>query len=67
MYNRRYFFNGTFWFKKDDGQRIEKLSPEETEIMKKNTVEGQWVSVLGEEKFQERTDIRTWVTNEKRI
>lgn len=35
--------------------------------MKQNTIEGQWVSILSEKKFQERTDIRTWVTDEKWI
>jgi hypothetical protein len=32
--------------------------------MKKNTVEGQW---LLDGKFEERTDIRTWVTEEMKI
>jgi hypothetical protein len=37
------------------------MTNEEIEVMKKNTVEGQW---LLDGKFEDRTDIRTWVTEE---
>lgn len=60
-FRRRYFFDGIFWYKKDEGKRIEMLNDEQIEIMKKNTVEGQW---LLDGKFEERTDIRTWTTEE---
>jgi hypothetical protein len=60
-FRRRYFFDGNFWYKKDDGKRIERINQEQIDIMKKNTIEGQW---LLDGKFQNRTDIRTWVTEE---
>ena len=60
-FRRRYFFDGLFWYKRDEGKGIEMLNNEQIEVMKKNTVEGQW---LLEGKFEERTDIRTWITEE---
>jgi len=60
-FRRRYFFDGIFWYKKDDGKGIEMLNNEQIKVMKKNTVEGQW---LLDGKFEERTDIRTWITEE---
>jgi hypothetical protein len=60
-FRRRYFFDGIFWYKKDDGKGLEMLNNEQIEIMKKNTIEGQW---LLDGKFEERTDIRTWITEE---
>ena len=63
-FRKRYFFDGIFWYKKDEGKGIEKLNDEEIEIMKTNTVEGQW---LLDGTFEERTDIRTWVTKENWI
>lgn len=59
-FRRRYFFDGMFWYKKDEGKKLEILNYKEIEVMFENTVEGQWLD--GE--FQERTDIRTWVTEE---
>ena len=60
-FHRRYFFDGIFWYKKDEGKRLEILDDEQIDIMKKNTVEGQW---LLDGKFEKRTDIRTWTTTE---
>ena len=60
-FRRRYFFDGNFWYKKDDGKGIEQINEEQIDIMKKNTVEGQW---LLDGKFEERDDIRTWITEE---
>ena len=60
-FHRRYFFDGIFWYKKDEGKGIEMINDKQIEIMKKNTVEGQW---LLDGKFEERTDIRTWITEE---
>jgi hypothetical protein len=60
-FRKRYFFNGIFWEKQDEGKRLEIMTNEEIEVMKKNTVEGQW---LLDGKFEDRTDIRTWVTEE---
>ena len=60
-FRRRYFFDGNFWYKKDDGKGIEQINQEQIDIMKKNTVEGQW---LLDGKFEDRTDIRTWITEE---
>jgi hypothetical protein len=61
-FNKRYFFDGIFWYKKDEGKKLEIMTNDEIEVMKKNTVEGQW---LLDDKFENRTDIRTWVTEEK--
>jgi hypothetical protein len=60
-FRKRYFFNGMFWYKQDEGKRLEIMTNEEIDVMKKNTVEGQW---LLDGKFEDRTDIRTWVTEE---
>jgi hypothetical protein len=60
--NKRYFFDGIFWYKKDEGKKLEIMTNDEIEVMKKNTVEGQW---LLDGKFENRTDIRTLVTEEK--
>lgn len=61
---RRYFFDGNFWYKKDDGMGIEQINETQIKVMKKNTIEGQWV-LNGH--FQDRTDIRTWITEKKWI
>ena len=55
------FLMVSFGIKKDEGKGIEMLNNEQIEVMKKNTVEGQW---LLDGKFEERTDIRTWITEE---
>ena len=60
-FRKRYFSNGMFWYKQDEGKRLKIMTNEEIEVMKKNTVEGQW---LLDGKFENRTDIRTWVTEE---
>ncbi len=60
-FRRRYFFDGIFWYREDEGKKLEILTYKEIEVMKKNTVEGQWFK---DGEFQERTDIRTWVTEE---
>jgi hypothetical protein len=60
-FRKRYFFDGIFWYKRDEGKKLEIMTNEEIEVMKKNTVEGQW---LLDGKFEDRTDIRTWVTEE---
>lgn len=60
-FRKRYFFDGALWYKQDEGKKLEIMTNEEIEVMKENTVEGQW---LLDGKFQYRTDIRTWVTKE---
>jgi hypothetical protein len=58
-FRKRYFFDGIFWYKENEGKELEIMTNEEIEIMVENTVEGQW---LLDGKFENRTDIRTWVS-----
>jgi hypothetical protein len=51
-------------YKHDEGKKLQIITNEEIEVMEKNTVEGQW---LLDGKFENRTDIRTWVTDENLI
>jgi hypothetical protein len=61
-FRRMYFFDGIFWYKRDDiSGKLLQLDNFQIDVMIKNTVEGQW---LLDGKFEERTDIRTWVTEE---
>jgi hypothetical protein len=56
-FRKRYFFDGIFWYKQDEGKGLEIMTDEEIVVMKKNTIEGQW---LLDGKFEDRTDIRTY-------
>lgn len=58
---KRYFFDGISWYKQDQHKKLEKLNQEQIDIMKKNTIDGQW---LFDGNFEHRDDIRTWVTEE---
>jgi len=61
-FHRRYFFDGIFWYKRCDiTGKLLQLDNFQINVMIKNTVEGQW---LLDGKFEDRTDIRTWVTEE---
>lgn len=60
-FRRRYYFDGYFWYKIDEGKKMEQLNQQHIDIMKRNTIEGQWVS---DSEFQIRNDVRTWVTKQ---
>lgn len=61
--DKKYYYNSKkgLWCRITWKGFTERLTVAETEIMLRNTIAGHW---LANDKFEERTDFRTWITNE---